>query len=341
VQHATVAARACRVSSAALVIGAALCGCVALAPRAPFPVQPPPAISAEGRAVAVIGDLQMTSWLVRTIKRREFNRDEQALLLADLNERLGELAAVVLLGDLVYNARSRRDWAHFDALLRPAATRVPLLPAMGNHDYNCWFIHLCSQRIVPKNVRLRFPWLRPGQPYWVPFGNLVLVFLDSETALDAQGDWLSARLAEFEAQFSGIVVFAHRPPYTDSTASGLSPDPGVRAHIVPALKRTRMTPLLVSGHAHGYEHLLVDDINYVVSGGGGGPRSPLSADRPADQYTGRDCRDDISGQVLRPFNFLLLSNDSDALRVTVRGLCAADTKSATLDAFSIPLRSSP
>jgi hypothetical protein len=322
-----------------LYICALLAGCVPLQPSATFPERLPAALEG-GRVLAVVGDLQMTSWFVRTLMRRESNRREQALLVRDLHRHADGAAALVVLGDLVYNARSRRDWAHLDTLLQPIAANVPILPVMGNHDYNCWLVHLCSQRVVPENVRLRFPWLAPGEPHWLPFGNLALVFLDSETALAAQGRWLSERLGEFESSFEGLVVFAHRPPYTDSTAQGLAPDLAMQAHIVPLLKRTTLRPLLVSGHAHGYEHLVVDGVHFVVSGGGGGPRSPLHASRPADRYTGRNCRSSPSGQVWRPFNYLLLDADANRLRIEVRGLCKAEAESAiaVVESIEIPLR---
>lgn len=330
------AERAHATAAAGLGMAAALWlgGCAALRPALDYPARPPAELDPAG-TVAVIGDLQMTSWIVRAATRAEQNHDAQARLLADLAARTDELAALALVGDLVYTAWSRRDWAHFDALMAPFATRVPLLPALGNHDYRCVFMHLCTQRIVPRNVLLRFPWLVPGGAYWVSYGDVALAFLDSETGLDAQAAWLERLLGEIATTHAAIVVFAHRPPYTDSTARGLEPELEIRARILPVLDRSPLVSVLVSGHAHGYEHQLVGGRHYIVSAGGGGPRSPLRAARPNDVYAGPDCDTAPSGAVRRPFNYLLLERSEHALAITVRGLCKDDAAPRVLEAFAI------
>lgn len=314
-------------------------GCVALRPATDYPAARPPSLEADA-SVAVVGDLQMTAWIVRAATRAERNRDEQARLLADLAARIDELGALVLVGDLVYTAWSRRDWAHFDAVMAPFAGSVPVLPALGNHDYHCIFIHLCTQRVVPRNVRLRFPWLKPGAAYWVSWGDVALVFLDSETGLERQAAWLADLVTDVETTHTAVVVFAHRPPFTDSTARGLEPALDVVERIVPVLDESELVTVLVSGHAHGYEHVVDGGRHYLVSGGGGGPRSVLRPVRPNDVYAGPNCDTAPSGAVLRPFNYVLFTQSEEALNVTVRGLCKGDTEAVVLESFSIAKRSS-
>lgn len=319
---------------ATVALVAMLGGCITLPPASRYPTAPPSEIPANG-VVAVLGDLQMTSWLVRAATRAEHNLDAQARLLTDLAAQRETLDGLVLLGDLVYNAASRRDWAHFDMLLLPFVERVPVLPALGNHDYYCLFMHLCTQRVVPRNVRLRFPWLVAGQAYWVSYGTAALVFLDSETRIADQGRWLAAALDEIEPAHDALVVFTHRPPYTVSTARGLEPELALRTALADALAQTPLVSVVVSGHAHGYEHALVDGRHYIVSGGGGGPRSPLAPERPDDVYAGRDCAELPSGHVLRPFNYLLLHARRGSLEITVRGFCSDDATVDVLERFTI------
>lgn len=279
----------------------------------------------------------MTAWLVRSIMRREHNIAEQSRLIGDLAGRLDDVAAVAIVGDLVYNARSRRDWIHFDTVVAPLAAEVPLLPALGNHDYHCVFMQLCWQSVVPKNARLRFPWLAPGRPYWVGYGALALVFLDSETAIAEQGAWLGELLDGLDPRFRAVAVFVHRPPYTDGTTGGLSPALDIRATLTAAFANRDLVPLVVSGHAHGYEHHVVDNVHYLVTAGGGGPRGWLSPERPYDVYRGRNCATDAEEQIRRPFNYLLLRVDAAAIRVAVHGFCREDTEIDVLESFSIAL----
>lgn len=326
-----------RAAGIAILAAACACGgCALRAPNGAFPVELPESLPAS-RPLAVIGDLQMTSRYVRWIMRRESNRADQERLLADLHERSSGLAALVIVGDLVFTAASRSDWRRFDALVSPVARNVPVLPAIGNHDYYCIFVQRCTQRVVPKSFRSRFPWFVSGRPYSVEYGDVMLAFLDSETALEAQGEWLERRLREWERDYRAVLIFVHRAPYTDTITRGARPDERVRAQIVSRLDGTTLVPVVVSGHIHGYEHLLVGGVHYVVTAGGGGPRGLLGDDRPADVYGGRNCARTERGNVLRPFNYLLIEQRDEEISVTVRGFCRNDARVSTLERFSVPL----
>jgi hypothetical protein len=310
------------------------------APPAAFPVALPAALEA-GKPLAVIGDLQLTAGFVRLAMRRESTRDAQAALVSDLAARIDDAAALVIVGDLVFSARSRRDWRHFDELMGPLAARVPLLPAIGNHDYPCILVYVCTDaRIAPRFLR-RFPWFEPGKPYTVDFGDVALMMLDSETALDAQATWLEQALGERARDSAAALVFIHRPPYTNTSVSGaVGGDVAIQSTIVPVLGAARLPVALVSGHVHGFEHLVVDGVHYVTTAGGGGPRGLLLPDRPGDVYAGPDCAE-VDGAVLRPFNYLLVERRPESLAVTVRGLCSADAPAQVLDAFELPVALPP
>ncbi len=300
-----------------------------------LPVERPDLLSPHDGAIAIVGDLQMTPSAVTRIMRRENNSTEQRFLVSEIATRIDELAGLVVVGDLVFSGGSRSDWAHFDEIIAPIAARVPILPAIGNHDYRCVFVKVCTHRSVPKNFTNRFPWFAPGMPYDVGFGETVLVFIDSETGLEQQGVWLRSRLEELERRYRAIVVFTHRPPYTDAATVDVGPDAELQAHIVEPLSQSSLPWLFFSGHAHGYEHLNVDGRHFVVSAGGGGPRGSLKQNRPNDVYSGRVCPGDENDTVLRPYNYQLLRFDGQSLRVEVYGFCRGDTQAVLLEEFAI------
>jgi hypothetical protein len=268
---------------------------------------------------------------------RESNETEQAFLLADLQQHTASIGGLVITGDLVFTARSASDWRRFDRLIGPIARHVPVLPAIGNHDYHCFLVRKCTQKVVPRNFLSRFPWFSPGQPYTVAYGETVLAFLDSETNLEGQGLWLEGRLRDWETQYRAVLIIMHRPPFTSSAVRGAMPDAAVQAEIVPRLAGARLVPIVVAGHVHGYEHLLIDGVHYVTSAGGGGPRGLLHAGRPNDVYAGRDCLRDEAGRVLRPFNYLLIEAAEAEIQVTVRGFCRGDAAVEVLESFRVPL----
>jgi len=329
--------RAAQVSIA--VVAAGLLAAAGCSHQPAFEAGLPATIDTGDRAIAVIGDLQLTSLLPRLVRHRENNALPQQQLLADLTDRVDDLAALVIVGDLVYSARSNRDWAHFDRLVEPFAARMPILPAIGNHDYPCFFIEICNESKVSEGMLERFPWLAPAEPYAVASGDLLLVFLDSESQLDSQGTWLDRRLSEARGRYAAALIFFHRPPYTNSIDRGAQGDPDVLRFIVPRLETADLPVVAFNGHVHGFEYIVRNDIHYVTTGGGGGPRGPMAAERPFDRYAGKDCPQQNGEDVFRPFNYLLLRDEGSQLTIDVRGFCRGDNAVSLLDTLRVPIRS--
>lgn len=302
-----------------------------------FRAELPETIDVGAGMIAIIGDLQQTPGFVRFVRRREETSAEQLELIDDLTSRIDDLAALVIVGDLVYSARSDRDWSHFDDIVAPLAEAVPVLPAIGNHDYPCVMIQICRKSNISRRMLQRFPWLEPGRPYAVDAGDLRLLFLDSETGLEAQGGWLAAELEAAEGRHAAALVFFHRPPFTNSIDWGSDPNPGLIDNIVPPLEQAGLPVVVFNGHMHGFEYLVREGVHYVTTAGGGGPRGAMSEQRPDDRYRGPDCPQAGSGRIVRPFNYVLLSREPDRLAIEVRGFCGGDAAIARLDSIEIPL----
>jgi hypothetical protein len=171
----------------------------------------------------------------------------------------------------------------------------------------------------------------------VPYGELQLLFIDSETEIEAQGAWLKETLAASAQTFDAALIFFHRPPFSNSIDLGAKGDANIQRHIVPVLTASPLPVVVFNGHIHGYEHLVIDGVNYLTTAGGGGPRGLLGPERPGDRYRGRDCRGQADGAVLRPFNYLLVEKTGRLLDIRVRGSCRGDLAVAELDRFQIEL----
>jgi hypothetical protein len=297
----------------------------------------PASIDTESSAIAVIGDLQLAPGIVRLLRRRESNAEAQQVLVADLRTRLDQLGALVVVGDLVFSARSASDWRHFDGLLAPFAEAMPILPAIGNHDYPCYFVELCRNDVIARGMLDRFPWFEPGRPYAVSGGALLLLFLDSETGLEAQGAWLEDQLAAAAGNYRAALVFFHRPAFTNSVDRGVAGDPAVQQHLVPRLNAAALPVVVFSGHIHGLEHIVRDGVNYFTTAGGGGPRGPMAEERLDDRYAGPDCPQPPGGAEFRPFNYLLVRMRASELVVDIHGTCRADEAVRLLDTMAIRL----
>jgi hypothetical protein len=284
------------------------------------------AITHAQRPLCVIGDTQRTSAAERLFGRED-NDAERRILLDALGKET--LSALVLVGDMTSDGSSDEAWRYFDGLFAPLrAEAIPLLPALGNHDYQG------SEAASRRHLTERFPWLGGSTWYTRQIGRLGLVWLDSNRAdvgarWDEQGAWLERTLDELDAKSDvlGVLVFCHHPAYT--RGGFVDDDPNVREAFLPKILTSTKTLALVSGHAHGYEHYVRAGKHFVVTAGGGGPRPD---NLKAKSWPG--VTDAFPGTTKRPLNYLLLAQDDGGIHVRVRGVDGAAVRD--IDRFDAP-----
>jgi 3',5'-cyclic AMP phosphodiesterase CpdA len=201
------------------------------------------------------------------------------------------LDLVLHTGDLVYHAHQDAD--PFDAFetkfyspLSILLKDLPLYPVLGNHEYDealLWegdpfyyqaFPPLGSYGEGSPDGRQYRTW------YAYEYGPIQFLLLNSQAFYNQelrqeQKRWMEGRLQDEGFEVS-IPVF-HIPPYT----SGLHRLDGraIASEWVPIFEAYEV-PLVLSGHDHNYERLLVNGITYVVSGGGSSVLYPISEKHP-------------------------------------------------------------
>lgn len=130
-------------------------------------------------------------------------------------------------------------------------------PAAGNHDYS-------EGRGIALFDRY-FRFLEGHRWYSVSIGPVDFFLLDSHQALhhsevmERQRTWLEDATAKSEATWK--VVVTHHPPHS------------ARARSQEEFRFPYSewgVSMVMSGHDHTMQHLVVDDVNYVVNGVGGG-----------------------------------------------------------------------
>lgn len=275
----------------------------------------------------MVGDLQRTSvwefW-------REQNDEERAQVVQHIAQ--GHPALVLMMGDLVFDGSSDSEWAAFDALVGPLReAQLPALSVAGNHD-----LWLLGRRNL-RHLWARFPSLRGSSWTEMTWAGIAFLILDSnrdsmsEQEWQRQLDWASAELDRLQADptVHAIVAAAHHPALTNSTVSSDNTD--VSRLLVPLLRSSPKTVLVLAGHVHSYERFVSDGIHFVVCGGGGGPR--------VDLLTGNQRRhpdDQITLPSPRPFHVLWLEPTDAGIAVDVEGLPKGGTEFSSIDRFLIP-----
>ena len=285
--------------------------------------------------LAVIGDVQRTSFWGRLVFA-ESNLTEQQILFEDLAKQ--RFRALVLLGDMVFSAGDD-NWNYFDQLLAPlrrerageAAARW-FFPVMGNHDY------MGRRAQVTRQLSRRFPGFFEHTHYGFDWHHVKMLVLDGnrrelcaspglgahacEAEWQAQLTWLRGQLRQVDQapanEQYGALLFVHQSPYTQSPL--VAGDQADARDFARELYDSKRGLALISAHAHGFERYEYrrDAADprpakvFVVSAGGGGPR-------PHWRRSGAP--PDLSKLAWpRPFNYLLLRQDADAVHIDVRGL---------------------
>lgn len=155
---------------------------------------------------------------------------------------------------------------HYAGAYGPGSPEARFFPAPGNHDWNTGTLDpYLAYFTLPGNERY----------YEFRRGPVHFFVLDSDThepdgatADSAQATWLEQALAASEAPFK--LVYFHHPPYSSGYHLGTA-----------AMRwpfREWGADLVLAGHDHNYERLLVDDLLYIVNGCGGAALRDFNAE---------------------------------------------------------------
>jgi len=167
-----------------------------------------------------------------------------------------EFDLMVFLGDIAYEQGSARQLqTGFFSIYRDFLRYVPVYPTIGNHE---------------RRTRLGRPYFEafvlpePERYYSFDWGDVHFVAIDTTQRDARQLVWLDHDLASNKLPW--VIVYGHHPMYTNSLRG---PQMWIRAAFANIFTRHRVD-LVLTGHEHQYERFRVNDVNYIVSGGGGG-----------------------------------------------------------------------
>jgi len=151
----------------------------------------------------------------------------------------------VIAGDLVNSGSYRSEWDDFFANGDPWFARRPLIPALGNHDYDpdapYLYLDLFTLRT---NGPANFP---PERAYHFSYGNALFVVLDSNIRIADQTAWLEKTLAEHEDAVWKFAIY-HHPAYSSRRAR----DNAEVRELWGALFDEYHVDLAFQGHDHAY-----------------------------------------------------------------------------------------
>jgi hypothetical protein len=174
---------------------------------------------------------------------------------------------MLFLGDIAYqDGTAQQLQKNFFAVYRDFLRYVPAYPTLGNHE---------------RHTRLGRPYLEafvlpePERYYSFDWGDVHFVAIDTTQRDAKQLVWLEDDLSRNKLPW--VIVYGHHPMYTNSLRGAQL---WIRRAFAKIVTRHHVD-LVVTGHEHHYERFRIADVNYVVSGGGGGRLTRFSGERLA------------------------------------------------------------
>jgi len=204
---------------------------------------------------------------------------------------------IAIAGDLVESGGEQRDWDEFWKHNAAVAATIPIVPALGNHDYFGGPGELGGYGPDGTARALaKYASYFGRAPYYVyEQGPIALVVIDGNNGLPERSDtdtnwylddtapewqpgseqyaWLERVLAEAQQEKAFTFVMFHGAPYT-SGIHGRPPGIGDGLNFSSGLPLRELTPLLLeygvdavfSGHDEMYEHSVVEGLEELAGG---------------------------------------------------------------------------
>jgi hypothetical protein len=197
-------------------------------------------------------------------------------------------AVIVINGDLPLAGDVTNDYAVYKTETQIWRDQhIHVFHTLGNHEF-----HGNAQKSL-ENWWNAFPDMRNRRWYAAQIGARVyMMAVDSDTSLlpgSDQDRWIRQQLSALPASVDFLLITMHHPPVAD-VQTHITVDHNPRPNEI-ALRDllSEMAPkmharvIVSAGHIHNYERNIVNDVTYLVSGGGGA--TPYFVERTKDdQY---------------------------------------------------------
>ncbi len=170
--------------------------------------------------------------------------DKWGVLLHNAYRARPDAAFYLMAGDLVNRGAERWDWDSFFEYSKDVFDRRPIVPVLGNHEYQApepvlYHAHFALPHNGPKTI--------PDQrAYAFEYSNAKFIILDSNLSVAKQSAWLEKQLANTKAVWK--FVSYHHPAYS---SGGNRDNTDVRELWTPLFDKYHVD-LALQGHDHAY-----------------------------------------------------------------------------------------
>jgi predicted phosphodiesterase len=175
------------------------------------------------------------------------------------NARNLEFDFYVNLGDVVTEPDDAEEWDRFHGIIATESEKKPYQFVFGNHDWP-----------IPS-----LPTILPGLPkegyYSFTVGKTKWIVLNTNKTIasnTAQGEFLYKELLDARENDYIPILVTHHPIYSAGPHGQENMVRKLRDFILPYIQEFNI-PLVISGHDHAYQKVVIGKTLYLVTAGGG------------------------------------------------------------------------
>ena len=267
----------------------------------------------DGRVVTAPADNGTFSFLVVGDTQTGF--DVSAQVAARMLATNPSASFFLHLGDLAGSGNDAQAWDdEWWGPLSGLLLHLPVYPVMGNHDEGSTYYESYFQSLRDTGINYSFDW-----------GRIHFVVLDFNNGIQADDENITWLINDLQGhQDADYIVMCHHIPVYASDTGDVTLPTAMQTILAPIYEQYGVK-LVLSGHLHGYQHHLVNNIHYVISAGGGGKLYEVAL--PLEGATLR---------LRKSYNFMDCRVDGHAMKITVY-----DADGNGLDAFEISKTGAP
>ncbi|GAB4415495.1 MAG: hypothetical protein OHK0056_23170 [Bacteriovoracaceae bacterium] len=205
---------------------------------------------------------------------QEFDVRHQAIAKV-IEQKLNENQTQFILntGDIVQEGHEEKEWIQFLNTGNIYMGKVPLITAIGNHDFR----GTKGKNVIPKLFKKYLRWNDDDQGDMVfDFEQFRLMVFNSNyfkltrKAEKKQLEWMIEQFEEARRLKVPMIVSMHYPIFSSSLNKFTSGSVIKMRRRLEPLFREYGIKLVLSGHTHMYERSYKDGVHYVVAGPAGG-----------------------------------------------------------------------
>ncbi|MGC4234990.1 MAG: metallophosphoesterase family protein [Niabella sp.] len=155
---------------------------------------------------------------------------------------------VIHAGDLINHANNDYEWAEWHAATGIVNQTIPVLAAPGNHEYLKNLEGHKIQMSAYWNPTFPYAYAWEQGPYFLDFGFIRFIVLNSNEALDKQGLWLDSLLSKTDKDW--VFILSHHPVFSGAKNRQ---NKGLQENWLPVMEKYKnKIGLVLAGHDHTY-----------------------------------------------------------------------------------------